>query len=65
MYFMSCKSWKVDARFCPRAARALIRGNGQGGHLPVDIFRATGKAGIGILAGGRAKAGTGTPVPHH
>ena len=53
----------------PVSARGLpghgLSGNGQCGHLPVEIFRATGKAGIGFLAGGRAKAGTGMPVAHH
>ena len=53
----------------PISARGLPghggSGNGQCGHLPVEIFRAKGKAGIEFSAGGRAKAGTGMPVTHH
>ena len=56
---------KASALLCPRAARALSIGHGQCGHLPVEIFSGTGRAGIGNIAGGRAKAGTGTPVAHH
>ena len=43
-------------------ARFSHSGNGHCGHLPVENFRATGIAGIGFLANGRAKAGTGMPV---
>ena len=56
---------KASALLCPRAARALSIGHGQCGHLPVEIFSGTGRAGIGNIAGGRAKAGTGMPVAHH
>ena len=55
----------ASALLCPRAARALGTGHGQSGHLPVEIFSGTGRAGIGNIAGGRAKPGTGMPVAHH
>ena len=46
-------------------ARFSHLGNGHCGHLPVEIFLATGRAGIGLIAGGREKAGTGMPIAHH
>ena len=53
----------------PISARGLPghggSGNGQCGHLPVEIFRAKGKAGIEFSVGGWAKAGMGMPITHH
>ena len=59
----------LEILFMPVSARGLPghgeSGNGHCGHLPVEIFLATGRAGIGFIAGGRAKAGTGMPIAHH
>ena len=52
----------VSARGLPGHCES---GNGHCGHLPVEIFLATGRAGIGFIAGGRAKAGMGMPIAHH